>query len=73
VLIVTTGASFAGAPARKRQPGDGISPQHHRCVAVVWRHELDAHVAVQVVLPVNKHRHPLAGTFPGNQDGIWPS
>jgi hypothetical protein len=32
-------------------------------VPLVRRHELDAAVAVPVVVPVHKRRHPLAGLF----------
>jgi len=39
-------------------------------VALVGRHELDAAVAVPMVVPVDKRRHPLAGLLLA---GKWPS
>jgi len=39
-------------------------------VALVGSHELDAAVAEPVVVPVNKRRHPLAGSL---RAGEWPA
>jgi len=39
-------------------------------VALMGRHELDAAVAVPVVVPVNKCRHPLAGSLHARE---WPA
>jgi hypothetical protein len=38
-------------------------------MALVESNELDTAVAVLVVVPVNKHRHPLAGSLRARE---WP-